>query len=154
MTVRAATSDDVPVIVALLRALASEQGDETAIDEGALAAALFGRPTPVARADVAVDDLTGVVVGAAVWFPTYSTYLAREGVYLQDLYVQPAHRRDGHGRELMAALAARAGDGRVEWSVVDSNDRAGAFYRSLGARPHDGWTTWHWRPGDPPDAPG
>lgn len=153
MTIRAAEPDDVAVIVALLRALAAEQGDETAIDEAALAAALFGRATPVAQAEVAVDDATGAVVGAAVWFPTYSTYLARSGVYLQDLYVRPAHRRDGHGRDLMAALAARAGDGRVEWSVVDGNDRAGAFYRSLGAHPHDGWTTWHWTPGRPPDGP-
>lgn len=153
VTVRAAVPADVPVIVALLRALAAEQGDETAIDEASLGDALFGGAPAVARADVAVADATGAVVGAAVWFPTYSTYLAREGVYLQDLYVLPAHRRDGHGRALMAALADRAGDGRVEWSVVDGNDRAGAFYRSLGAHPHDGWTTWHWLPRRSADGP-
>ena len=143
MSVREAEPADAEVIVELLRALAAEQGDHTAIDEGSLRAALFG-PSPSAHADVAVDA-SGTVVGATVWFPTFSTYLARPGIYLQDLYVRPAHRRDGHGRALMAALAART-DGRIEWSVIDGNDRADRFYRSLGAHPHHGWTTYHWTP--------
>ena len=145
MSVRAAEPADVGVIVELLRAQAAEQGDDTAIDEASLHAALFGSAPTAAHADVAVDDATGALVGATVWFPTFSTYLARAGIYLQDLYVRPAHRRDGHGHALMGALAART-SGRVEWSVVDGNDRADRFYRSLGAHPHTGWTTYHWTP--------
>ena len=134
----------------MLRALAAEQGDETAIDEASLSAALFGEES-AARALVAAGD-AGNAVGCAVWFPTYSTYLARPGVYLQDLYVLPDHRGGGHGRDLMQALAARTA-GRVEWSVVDRNERAARFYASLGAHPHDGWTTWHWPGAAPPAQP-
>jgi len=151
MSVRDARPSDAAVIVDLLRALAAEQGDHTAIDEASLHAALFGSSPAAAFADVAVDDPTGTVVGATVWFPTFSTYLARPGIYLQDLYVRPAHRRDGHGRALMDALAART-SGRIEWSVIDGNDRADRFYRSLGAHPHHGWTTYHWTaPASGPD---
>ncbi len=146
VSVRPARPDDVDPIVGMLRALAADQGDETRIDAAALRDAAFG-DSPVAFADVAVDDGTGEVVGVALWFPTFSSYLARAGVYLQDLYVLPEHRAAGHGRALMSELAARAG-GRVEWSVVDGNDAATAFYRSLGAHPHEGWTTWHWLPGE------
>lgn len=141
VTVRAAHPADVAAIVAMLRALAAEQGDPTAIDEVSLTAALFGE-VPAARADVAVGD-DGGVAGVAVWFPTFSTYLATSGLYLQDLYVLPAERRHGHGRALMMALAARTA-GRVEWSVTAGNERAARFYASLGAHPHAGWTTWHW----------
>jgi len=101
---------------------------------------LFGAQ-PFAHALVA--ELDGKVVGFALYFHNYSTFLCLPGIYLEDLYVQPAHRRLGIGRQLLAALAARAvalGCGRLEWSVLDWNAPSIAFYRGLGAEPLDEWT--------------
>jgi GNAT superfamily N-acetyltransferase len=87
----------------------------------------------------------GAVVGCALWFLSYSTWQGSHGIYLEDLYVQPAHRGRGLGRGLLAALAeesCRRGFARLEWSVLDWNMTAIKFYESLGARPMDGWTTF------------
>jgi GNAT superfamily N-acetyltransferase len=92
-----------------------------------------------------VADEAGEVVGFALWFLNFSTWLGRHGIYLEDLFVSPAARRAGHGRALLTELARIAherGYGRLEWSVLDWNTPAQQFYAALGAAPMDEWTTW------------
>ena len=102
---------------------------------------LFGDHPTVCCDVVEVD---GAVVGMAVWFLNFSTWLGRNGIYLEDLYVTPAHRGAGHGKALLAHLARRcvdAGYGRLEWSVLDWNTSAIDFYVGLGATGMEEWTT-------------
>jgi GNAT superfamily N-acetyltransferase len=101
-------------------------------------------PTQWARALVAETD-DGAVAGFAIWFPTFSTWLGTSGIWLEDLFVRPEHRRGGYGRALLDALRTRT-DGRIEWAVLDWNSLGHDFYRSLGAAPQDEWTTWRWLP--------
>lgn len=141
--IRAATPDDVAAIAALVRALAEYERlpHEVALDEARLRDHLF-TARPYAEALVAED--AGGVVGFALFFHTYSTFLARPGIWLEDLFVLEAHRRQGHGRALLAAVARIAVErdcARLEWSVLDWNEPSLAFYRSLGARPMSDWTT-------------
>jgi GNAT superfamily N-acetyltransferase len=144
MTVRDATRADVRAIYALVCDLAAYErlSDAVVSEPGMFEQALFGDDA-VAHALVAEDD--GEVVGFALWFATFSTFVGRAGIWLEDLFVQPAARGRGHGRALLEALRGRT-DGRVEWSVLDWNEPAQGFYRRLGAVPVDGWTTWRWQP--------
>jgi GNAT superfamily N-acetyltransferase len=144
MTVRDANRADVPAIYALVCELADYERLRDAVesDESMFEHYLFDDGS-VAHALVAEE--AGEVVGFALWFRTFSTFLGRPGIWLEDLFVQPAARGQGHGRALLEALRART-DGRVEWSVLDWNEPAQAFYRGLGAAPLDEWTTWRWRP--------
>jgi GNAT superfamily N-acetyltransferase len=140
--VRTARPDDVPVILELIRELAAYEREPEAVEatDGLLHAALFG-PAPAAHAHVVEHD--GQVAGFAVWFLNFSTWLGRPGIYLEDLYVRPEHRGRGYGRALLAELArlcVERGYGRLEWWVLDWNEPAIGFYRSLGARPMDEWT--------------
>ncbi len=103
---------------------------------------LFG-PNAVAQAIVA--ETAGEVAGFALFFPTFSTFRGQAGLYLEDLYVRPAHRGSGIGKALLASVAKRAverGCGRIEWSVLDWNAPAIAFYRSAGARPMEEWSVY------------
>lgn len=100
---------------------------------------LFGSDTP-ARALICSID--GEPVGFAVYFYSYSTWLGRKGLYLEDLYVSPNHRGAGAGKQILrrlAQLAVEHGCGRLEWSVLDWNEPAIQFYKSLGAEPQDEW---------------
>jgi len=143
-TVHPARADDVAAIVGLIRDLADYERarHEVHITEAMLDDALFG-PSPAVFAHVATagdDD----VVGFALWFLTFSTWVGRHGIYLEDLYVRPEHRGAGHGRALLATLAAIAverGYGRVEWAVLDWNEPALGFYEALGAVTLDEWRT-------------
>ena len=142
--VRAAEPRDVAAIHSLIGELADyEKLRHQFIGSAAdLERHLFG-PRPCAWALVAEVD--GVVRGFALSFRSYSTFLCRPGIYLEDLYVQPAWRRHGIGRALLAALAQQAveeGCGRLEWAVLDWNAPSIAFYRQLGAQPLDEWTTF------------
>jgi GNAT superfamily N-acetyltransferase len=104
-----------------------------------LADALFG-PSPTVFAHVAEEQ--GRVVAMAIWFLTFSTWTGRHGIHLEDLYVQPEARSGGVGRALLtelAEIAQRSGYARVEWSVLDWNENALGFYRSLGAEPLEEW---------------
>jgi GNAT superfamily N-acetyltransferase len=146
--IRPATPDDVPVVVALVRELATYEREPDAVvaTPELVHAALFG-PTPTVHCLVAEDDgPEGVqVVGFALWFVNFSTWLGRHGVYLEDLFVRPEARGQGYGRALLTELARIAvarGYGRMEWAVLDWNESAQAFYRSLGAAPMDEWTVW------------
>lgn len=144
-SVRAAHPDDVPVMVRLVHELADYEkaADECGLTDGQLHAALFG-DDPVAEALVATTA-GSEVVGIAIWFRTFSTWEGVAGMHLEDLFVSPSHRGDGHGARLLTALAAectRRGWARLEWNVLDWNTPAIGFYRSIGAQPNEGWTTY------------
>jgi GNAT superfamily N-acetyltransferase len=142
--IRQATARDVPVILALIRELADYEralGSAQA-SEADLTSALFG-DDPVASCLLA--ELDGDVVGFALWFRNFSTWLAKPGIYLEDLFVRPDARGHGLGKTLLMELvriARERGYGRVEWSVLDWNTSAIGFYTSLGATPNDEWTVW------------
>jgi len=140
--VRVATREDVAAIHRMILALAEYERarHEVRATAADLESALFGQ-TPRVFALVAEDE--GDVVGFALWFTTYSTWLGRHGLWLEDLYVEPAHRERGHGKALLVALARLCVDrgwGRLEWNVLDWNEPALAFYRALGASPLGEWT--------------
>ena len=130
-------------MLALVRELAEYEREPDAVEatEAQFREVLFG-PQPTVFCDVVEVD--GAVVGMAIWFLNFSTWLGRQGIYLEDLYVTPAHRGAGHGKALLADLARRcvdAGYGRLEWAVLDWNTPAIDFYVGLGATGMDEWTT-------------
>jgi len=142
VSVRPAVAADVPRIFALIRELAEYERslDQITATADDLHAALFATQ-PAVFAHVAVCD--GEVVGFALWFLNFSTWLGRHGIYLEDLYVTAAMRGRGVGKALLAELAAtcaRRGYGRLEWWVLDWNAPAIGFYASLGATPMSEWT--------------
>jgi GNAT superfamily N-acetyltransferase len=137
--IRPAASNDVPVIVELVRKLASYERLECSPDEAALAAHLFSDDK---RAEVLMAEREGTTAGFALFFTSYSTFLTKPGIYLEDLFVLPEHRKCGIGRALLVRLAEIAkerGSGRLEWSVLAWNQLAIDFYESLGASKVDGW---------------
>jgi GNAT superfamily N-acetyltransferase len=142
--VRAATAADVPTLHALVMALAMYEklAHRVTATEADLEVHLFGS-RPYAEALIAEEG--GKPLGFAVYFHNYSTFLGRPGIYLEDLFVLPEARRKGHGRALLRALAAIAVErrcGRLEWAVLDWNEPAILFYRSIGAERLDGWGTF------------
>lgn len=142
LRLRPAARDDVPLILDLIRALADYEklAHECVASADALAATLFGEHP---AAGVVIAECDGEAAGFALFFTSYSTFLARPGLYLEDLFVYPHRRGRGVGLALMrhlARLAVERGYGRFEWSVLDWNAPAIAFYRRLGAVPMDGWT--------------
>ncbi len=137
--------EDVPAVVGLVHELARYEREPEAclLTAEQLDAALFG-PAPALFGHVALDG-DEQVVGCALWFLNYSTWTGVHGIYLEDLFVSPAHRGSGLGRALLTALAAICVErdyGRLEWSVLDWNEPAIGFYRSLDAIPMDEWTTF------------
>ena len=139
-----ATARDVPLILSLVKALAEYErlADEAVATEAGLRESLFG---PQARAEVAIAYTGDEAVGFAVWFHSYSTFLGRAGLYLEDLFVVPQWRGRGIGRQLLAFVARVAvarGCGRMEWSVLNWNEPAIRFYRRMGARAMDEWTVY------------
>lgn len=133
--IRLATPTDIPAIVHLIRALAEYEklSHQVVVDEARLREHLFG-PKPYAEVLLAEDG--GQVVGYALFFHTYSTFLGRPSLYLEDLFVLPEQRGRGHGKALLARLARLAVErdcGRFEWMVLDWNTPAIQFYESLGA---------------------
>lgn len=143
-TLRFATADDVPLILQLIRELAEYErlADQVTATERDLHDALFG-PRPVV--EVVLAETGGEVAGYALFFHNFSTFLCRRGVYLEDLFVRPAFRGRGIGKQLLAHLAQIAvdrGAQRFEWAVLDWNAPAIEFYRRMGARPLDDWTVF------------
>jgi GNAT superfamily N-acetyltransferase len=143
-TIRAATPDDVPLILAFIRELAAYEklAHEVVATEEGLAATLFG---PQPRAEVVIAEVDGVAAGFALFFHNYSTFLGRPGIFLEDLFVRRDARARGAGRALLARLAALAeerGCGRLEWAVLDWNENATGFYGKLGATPMSDWTVY------------
>jgi GNAT superfamily N-acetyltransferase len=142
--IRPARVEDVPVILGLIRELATYErapGEVTATEEQ-LVDVLFGEK-PVAEVLLAFEGKAPV--GFAVFFHNFSTWLGRPGLYLEDLFVKPDKRGKGYGRALLVDLAKVARDrgcGRMEWAVLDWNEPAIKFYRSLGAKPMEEWTVF------------
>jgi GNAT superfamily N-acetyltransferase len=93
--------------------------------------------------DLVIEDGNGGLAAHALWYPTFSTFLGRTGIWLEDLYVRPEHRRKGYGRELLTFLRQQT-QGRLEWDVLEWNAPAMDFYQRLGARPMAGWTRYRW----------
>ena len=143
-TIRPAAIGDVPIILELIRALATYErapNEVTATEKG-LREVLFGAK-PAAEVLLAFEKETAV--GFGVFFHNFSTWLGLPGIYLEDLFVRPEHRGKGYGRALLVELAKIARDrgcGRLEWAVLDWNEPAIQFYRKLGAKPMDEWTVF------------
>ncbi len=142
--IRPAREGDEAEIVRLVKALATyeREPDAVKLDVNLLHSALFG-PQPAASALVAEGPHE--LVGLALWYRTFSTWTGRPGMHLEDLYVQADARRAGLGRRLMAGLASicvEQGLARMEWDVLEWNEPAAVFYKSLGATPLDEWRTW------------
>ena len=143
-TIQDATVDDVPIILRLIKDLAEyERAPNDAVaTEAGLREVLFGeRPA----AEVLIAREKDVAVGFAVFFHNFSTWLGRPGLYLEDLFVRPEDRGKGYGRALLVRLAQIAKErdcGRMEWAVLDWNEPAINFYRTLGAAPNEEWTIY------------
>jgi GNAT superfamily N-acetyltransferase len=143
--IRPAVPSDLATIVELIGALATYErlAHEVVLDPDVLREHLFG-PRPYAEVLIAESD-DGGAVGFALFFHNFSTFLGRPGLHLEDLFVRPERRGEGHGRALLrelGRLALARGCGRVEWSVLDWNEPSIAFYRALGAVPMDEWTLY------------
>lgn len=141
LSVSPATEADLPLILALIRELAEFENLTHEVDatEERLRATMFG---PRVFAETLIGRVEGEPAGFAVFLPSYSTFLAQPGLYLEDIYVRPQYRKQGLGRALITAVANIAlerGCGRYEWSVLDWNTPAVRFYEGLGAEMHPAW---------------
>jgi GNAT superfamily N-acetyltransferase len=146
--IRPACVQDVPVILQLIRDLATYERapHEVTATQEQLVDVLFGE-RPAAEVLLAFEGETPV--GFAVFFHNFSTWLGRSGLYLEDLFVNPEKRGKGYGRALLVELAKIARDrgcGRMEWAVLNWNEPAIKFYRTLGAKPMDEWTVFRLTP--------
>lgn len=148
--IRTATPADIPQILRLVHDLAVYEKEPDAVEatEEDFAAALFpakGSPTAFCHVAEAGEGKERRVVGMALWFLTFSTWTGRNGIHLEDLYVEPRHRGSGLGKALLATLAQECrerGHRRLEWSVLRWNAPSIAFYESLGAQPQTEWETY------------
>ena len=144
LSIRPAEPGDEALVLSFIRALAEYESllDKVVATEATVHAALFG-PNPRLFCDIA--EWNGQPAGFTVWFYNYSTFLARHGLYIEDLFVKPEFRERGIGKALLVNLASRAvreDCGRLEWMVLDWNGLAIEFYETLGARPVEGWTVF------------
>jgi GNAT superfamily N-acetyltransferase len=144
VTLRFATAEDTPVILAMIRELADYErmSHEVVADITRLRQSLFGERRV---AEVLIAEKRGEPLGFALFFHNFSTFVGRPGIYLEDLYVRPAARGSGIGKALLvrlARIAVERGCGRLEWAVLDWNEPAIGFYRRLGATAMDEWTVF------------
>ena len=142
-TYRFATEDDVPVILELIKQLAEYEkaAERVVATEEMLRASLFKRR----YAEVLLAETGEQVVGFALFFHSFSTWLGQPGIFLEDLFVLPNERGKGYGKSLLkhlACIAADRGCGRLEWNCLDWNKPSIDFYRSLGAEPMNDWTAY------------
>lgn len=142
MQLRAARRDDCALILSLIRELADFEQllHEVQTTVADLELHLFGAHP---RAEALIVEADGAVAGFALYFHNFSTFVGKPGLYLEDLYIRPAFRGRGYGRQIMqhlAQIALARGCGRFEWWVLDWNTPAVEFYRSLGAQPMSEWT--------------
>jgi GNAT superfamily N-acetyltransferase len=141
LNLRFAEETDVEAVLRLIRGLADYErlSHEVTADAETLRRSLFGAHRV---AEVVIAEVDGTPVGFALFFHNFSTFLGRIGIYIEDLYIEPAWRGKGIGRALLsrvARLAKERGCGRLEWAVLDWNETAIAFYRNLGGRMLDDW---------------
>ncbi len=142
--IRSATENDVPVIFSLIKELAEFEklADQIKTSEDELRNNLFGKDKFV---EILLAEYKHEVVGQALFFKNFSTFLGKPGIYLEDLYVKPNMRGKGIGKALLdkiISLARERNYGRVEWSVLDWNEPAIDFYKKIGAKPLDDWTVF------------
>lgn len=142
--IKPATSADVSVILSFIKELAAFEklSHEVVATEDILKQALFGEK---AYAEVSIGYLDDHPVSFALYFHNFSTFLGRPGIYLEDLFVKPEVRSKGIGYKMLvylARLAKSRGCGRLEWSVLDWNDKAIKFYKNIGAKQMNEWTTY------------
>lgn len=142
--IRPANVNDVPLILGFIRELAiyEKAEHEVVATEADIRQSLFGAD---ANARALICHVNGAEAGFAVYFFNYSTWQGRRGLYLEDLYLSPGHRHAGAGKALLqhlARIAVAQGRGRFEWSVLDWNEPAIQFYRSIGAQPMDEWVRY------------
>jgi GNAT superfamily N-acetyltransferase len=140
--VRQATRDDVPLILRFIKGLADYEklAHEVVATEDSLRATLFGSSP---QAEIIIASIDTQPVGFCLYFHNYSTFLAKRGLYIEDLFVLPEFRGHGAGKALLreaARIALARECGRMEWSVLDWNEPAIQFYRSIGAKPMAEWT--------------
>ena len=144
LTIREATINDADTIVSLIKELAEYEklSHEVVATKELIEKNLFGEHS---TAESLIASYEGSIVGFALFFTNFSTFLAKPGIYLEDLYVKPQFRGKGIGKKLLLELVQIAKQreyGRVEWAVLDWNNPAIQFYRSLGAQPQDEWTVY------------
>ncbi|WP_105205547.1 GNAT family N-acetyltransferase [Neobittarella massiliensis] len=142
-SLRAATEDDVPLVLQFIKALAAyeKMSDEVVATVDSVRRSVFEQ----GRAKVLIGELEGQPVAFALYFYNYSTFLGRSGLYLEDLFVYPPYRGKGLGKAIFATLAKIAVDegcGRMEWVCLDWNQPSIAFYRGMGAVSMDEWSTY------------
>ena len=142
--IRQASSDDAALIIRFITDLAIYENaeDEVIATESDIKQSLFGNDSSTQAVICNIDDEP---VGFAVYFFNYSTWLGKHGLYLEDLYVSPQHRGSGAGKALLkylAKIAVSRNCGRFEWSVLDWNEPAIQFYKSIGAKPQDEWVAY------------
>jgi GNAT superfamily N-acetyltransferase len=144
MTIRAARVDDVDEILALIYELALyEKAPEEAKATRAQIIDTFFCDVPKVFCELV--EVEGEIAGCAIWFLNYSTWLGKHGIYLEDLFVRPQYRGNGHGKALLQYLAGKCeenGYGRFQWWVLDWNEPSIEFYKSLGAIAMDEWTVY------------
>ena len=139
--IRPAQVEDIPTVFSLIQALAAYENLSDAVRGNGdhLAQDAFGDDPCV---EIIVAEVNQVIVGFALFFTNYSTFLTRRGIYLEDLFILPEYRRQGIGKQLLTYLAKLAVEreaGRLEWSVLDCNESAIAFYQSIGAAVFPDW---------------
>ena|ERR1051325_4831565 len=147
ITIRPASPDDIPLILSLIRELAEYEKapQEARATPALLSRALFPEAPLRAHAECLIGELDGKPQGLALFFTNFSTWTGKPGIYLEDLFVRPAVRGRGLGKELfqhLARLAVARGCARLEWAVLDWNKPAIGFYKALGAMPMDEWTVY------------
>jgi GNAT superfamily N-acetyltransferase len=145
MPVRVATPEDLEEIVAMMHEHAAFEGAESLchFNRDGAAEAMFGDDAVLHALVATPPNDPNVTAGVALWYRTFSSWAGCTGIWLEDLFVRPAFRGDGLGRQFLEELRGLT-TGRVEWDVQNSNENAQAFYRRLGANPVPGWTRFRW----------
>lgn len=143
LVIRRAAAGDAALVLSFIEGLAEyeKMSDQVVADAGLLHKWLFEEK----KAEVIIAEADGAAVGFALFFTSFSTFLGRPGIYLEDLFVKPEMRGRGYGKMLLAYLARlvrERGYGRLEWACLDWNEPSIQFYLSLGAKPQDEWTTY------------
>lgn len=146
ITIHPAARTDIPIILRFIKELAEYEREPGAVvaTEALLDRAIFGAPGEPPVCAALIGEIDGIAEGLALYYTTFSTWLGRPGIYLDDLYVRPASRGSGLGKALLTHIArtAYARGGRLEWAVLNWNEPAIGFYKKLGARPQSDWTVY------------
>jgi GNAT superfamily N-acetyltransferase len=147
MPVRVAQPADVAEITVMMLEHAAHEGalDQCRFNDADATAALFGPDAMLHALIASPPNQPSTIAGCALWYPTFSSWAATTGIWLEDLFIRPAFRGHGLGREILDDLRART-TGRIEWDVVDDNIDAQAFYRRLGAAAVPGFSRFRWLP--------